>query len=306
MAGGKSPSYHGSLPNRALIDSRHTGTSLRLLGLYGFHDRLSLTRGAGAGCIASNKTLCARLGCDYTTLLKLRKNLEDWGYLTFEKSNGGNRRDVARVIPDHLADPETWPFEQRYIGPENKSAWEKSGELAINAVHNAGERASDQPQKAGETNSENSENPAISDPQYIPLRGEIYSSEEGGTHSSEEAHLTSTTERTSGVSSDVGESLKAGIKLKKSGAEAQAISGLGIKERLPKNWNVLEIGAQLGSLERVLKEIGDNLPYTPLSERKEFSDWLVSAQDAFLEESTIHQWAMRLWNHDWGELDEAA
>ena len=87
-----------------------------MLGLYCWHDRLSLANRAGQGCTASNKRLCARLGWDYTTLLKLRKSLEDWGYIETTRAGGQYRREVVRVIPDHLADPAKWPFDPAYIG----------------------------------------------------------------------------------------------------------------------------------------------------------------------------------------------
>jgi hypothetical protein len=179
---------------RAVIDPRVSGLKARALQLYAWHDRLSLTRGEGSGCTASNKTLCARLGCDYTTLIKLRKELEADGYIQLEPRQGGKRLEVVRVIPDHLAAPESWPFDQSYIGPNCLEAWQGAvtnvGEIANNEGDEVGEIANAEPGKVGDANSETHGNQPKTGAQYIPLEeGETYPPEGGGRYSSEEAHF---------------------------------------------------------------------------------------------------------------------
>lgn len=185
----KSPSYHGPLPMRALIDDRLSGLELRALALYAFHDRLSLTRGSGQGCFASNRTLSIRLRCDYTSLSKVRTSLEKKGYIRLEARAGAKRLEVVRVIPDHLADRpnpriartgmddcEPWPFDQGYIGPRTIEAWNSEpleiGELTNDAAPKVGEFTNSAEPIVGREISETRRNLPKTEAQYIPLKGE--------------------------------------------------------------------------------------------------------------------------------------
>lgn len=184
------PAFFGAVPNRAIVDTRLTGTAFRLLTLYAFHDRLSIIAGRGDGCTASNKTLSGRLGCDYTTLIKLRASLRDWGYIALHERRGGRRLERVRVIPDHLAAPESWPFDQCYIGFAALETWgvgaEKVGEIAklyaaqhLELAKYVGDLASYTDEKVGEEVTETPEKLPEIENQYIPPRGGIHSSEEG-------------------------------------------------------------------------------------------------------------------------------
>lgn len=184
------PAFFGAVPNRAIVDTRLTGTAFRLLTLYAYHDRLSIMERRGDGCTASNKTLCGRLGCDYTTLIKLRSSLRDWGYILLMERRGGRRLERVKVIPDHLARAESWPFDQSYIGFSALETWGvaagKVGEIANlfaeqhpDHARFVGDIAIYAEEKVGEEIFESPQNPPEPDPQYIPPRGEIYSSEEG-------------------------------------------------------------------------------------------------------------------------------
>lgn len=190
----KRPSYTSPMPMRAAVDTRLSASALRLIMAVAWHDRMSLMTGTGAGCTASNKTLAAEIGVkDYTTLIKLRKHCEETGYFQLEPRQGGKRLEVIRVIPDHLADPKSWPFDQSLIGEGCLKAWHarerKVGEMANNSAEEVGDLARDECEKVGELNSEPRRNPSKTDPQYIPLKGGTYPSEEGGRDSTEVAHF---------------------------------------------------------------------------------------------------------------------
>lgn len=192
----KRPSYTSPMPMRAAVDTRLSASALRLIMAVAWHDRMSLMAGAGAGCIAANKTLAHEIGCDYTTLIKLRKHCEETGYFQLEPRHGGKRLEVIRVIPDHLADPKCWPFDQSFIGEGCLKAWHARernvGEVANISAEEVGELANDDAEKVGDSNSETRRNPPETDPQYIPLKGETYSSKEGGRDSPEGARFSQT------------------------------------------------------------------------------------------------------------------
>lgn len=303
------PSFHGSIPNRAILDNRLSGTQMRLLGLYGFHDRLSLTNGVGKGCIASNKLLCSRLGCDYSTLIKLKGQLEDFGYIQTDKRESGRRIDVVRVVPDHLAPPKTWPFDPIYVGATCLSPWKKQDETATIAKEEQGETATNGLEKYGETatsplnsqdvnRSNSTGNQVASEPQYIPLSGETYSSKEGVKYSSQEAQLAS--RAAGGGENDqfddpvlrVNHSKPGkGGEQKKNGAEALAASGVSIwgkVREISKGWSDLPSEAQLCHFEKAFKAIGSNPNAIDSHELKEVQDWLFSVADASDETAIIH------------------
>lgn len=189
----KRPSYFSPMPMRAAVDSRLSAAMLRSIMVVGWHDRMSLMTGTGAGCTASNKTLAAEIGVDYTTWIKLRKHGEETGYFQLEPRQGGKRLEVIRVIPDHLADPKSWPFDQSFIGEGCLKAWHarerKVGEMANNSSAEVGDLDKGDPEKVGEADSETRRNPPETRTQYIPLKGERDPSEEGGRDSSEDAHF---------------------------------------------------------------------------------------------------------------------
>jgi hypothetical protein len=189
----KRPSYVSMLPMRAAVDTRQSATDLRLMMVVGWHDRGSLTSGVGAGCTASTKTLAAEVGCDYYTLIKRRKHLEETGYFQLEPRQGGKRLEVIRVVPDHLADPKLWPFDQSFIGEGCKKAWHarerKVGELANVSGEGVGDLDNADREKVGEPISGTRGNLPKTTPQDTSLREVRYSSKEGGRDSTEVAHF---------------------------------------------------------------------------------------------------------------------
>lgn len=275
------PAFFGAVPNRAIVDTRLTGTAFRLLTLYAFHDRSSIITGRGDGCTASNKTLCGRLGCDYTTLIKLRGSLRDWGYIVLAERIGGRRLERVRVVPDHLADPEHWPFDQCYVGMAALEAWgvapEKVGEIArLWSAENPrlagyiGDLAKHVSEKVGEGISETRENPPKTDTQYIPPRGERYSSEEGEY-----------TPR------------KGPMREVRGGAEsvAELARVASLRPHLPASFDLADSGAQVAMLERAFGRIGRDACAIPTAERVEWVAFLESVFEAKIgtDESTARQ-----------------
>lgn len=264
------PAFFGAVPNRAIVDTRLTGTAFRLLTLYSFHDRSSIITGRGDGCTASNKTLSGRLGCDYTTLIKLRASLRDWGYVILLERRGGRRLERVRVIPDHLAQPECWPFDQCYIGFTALQTWgvpaEKVGDIANLWRENnpttsqfIGDITNFADEKIGEEISETRANPPEIEPQYIPPRGERYSSEEGEHHP-----------------------LK-GRALEIDDAPRRQVDkgcSMSLRPHLPPSFDDLPSGAQVAHLERAFNQTGRNAKAVPFGELQLFTSLLSSIADA--------------------------
>ena len=92
------------IPARAIGDARFSAIHFRLLGQIALHDRLSQSRGKGAGCWASNKTLAERCGVNYTNLSVALKQLGEWGYITRVPHPLSKKTSVLRVIYDCAAD----------------------------------------------------------------------------------------------------------------------------------------------------------------------------------------------------------
>lgn len=262
------PFFYGPMPNRVFVDPRPSALCFRLLGLYSHHDRMSLTRRAGDGCYVSNKTLCDRLGCDYTTLIKLRSSLRDWGYITLEPRRGGKRLEVVRVIPDHLADPKCWPFDQCFIGFQALETWgitpSKVGEIAKVWAKKVAETPNFAPKIVGDTISETHENLPKTDTQYIPRRGETYLSEERKDNPLKWRDV------------------------------AVARRPAGIICQLPDGFNDLPMGARVAKVEAAFGALDRDVDAIPADERKKVSDWLYSISDEF-HDQPYGQQAQRLY-----------
>lgn len=85
-----------------MSDKELTGLEWRLLLWVSLHDGMSLVSGKGAGCFASNKTLFAEAGCDYSAGCRSLSRLVDLGYLKREKVGRSTRYRVVFVAPDNL------------------------------------------------------------------------------------------------------------------------------------------------------------------------------------------------------------
>jgi DNA-binding MarR family transcriptional regulator len=86
---------------RALCDQDLSALDLRVLACIAYHDRLSLSRETGQGCVASHETLSDEVGCHYTNLSSAISKLKKLGYVQHAKSPDDGRRHVYRVPYDH-------------------------------------------------------------------------------------------------------------------------------------------------------------------------------------------------------------
>ncbi len=147
--------FHAPLPMRALGDKRLSALDLRTLGQIAFHDRLSLSRGEGRGCTASNQSLRERLGCDYSSLLKSISRLSAWGYIERKSRPGKKRLDVIRVIPDSWIENGRNGHASESVETVEIAIFEKTkhGEMTSFDNRKDGELAMFKSTKAGETNS---------------------------------------------------------------------------------------------------------------------------------------------------------
>lgn len=293
------PSFGAMIPARALVDPRMSGLRPRLLGAYAMHDRMSLTRGGGQGCTAANKRLCTILSCDYTTLIKLRKELQEWGYILLEPRPNGKRLEIVRVIPDHLANPKSWPFDQCFIGFRSLETWgvapEKIGQIANDWKTRAGNFANDCGLIVGEENSETRSNQPKTTPQYIPEGEKYNSSKEGKYSSSEEAHREN---RDAQSDSDFVENPLARLRPRNPDSQAEEIntpeggltSELVLSAHLPRNFASLPLGAQVARLDAAYTKIGRDPAKIGSRERDALTDMLFEIFD----------------NHMGGELDAVA
>jgi hypothetical protein len=91
---------YAALPVGAIGDQRLAGLHFRVLAAIAFHDRLSLSRETGKGCVASNGTLALEAGCDYSRLSATISDLVKWGYVVKEPSTVDKRLRTYRVRYD--------------------------------------------------------------------------------------------------------------------------------------------------------------------------------------------------------------
>ena len=82
------------VPLRAMANDL-SGLQLRTLVCVSAHDRLSLVKGKGQGCRASNVRMAEMVGCSFARLCSTLTELTDAGYLQKEKLG---RHTVYRVI----------------------------------------------------------------------------------------------------------------------------------------------------------------------------------------------------------------
>ena len=83
----------------AMADQRLGGLHWRLYLWVSLHDGMSLEKGKGAGCFASNKTLFAKAGCDnYSSGCRALSQLVEWGHL--DKSKHGRATTYRVKFPD--------------------------------------------------------------------------------------------------------------------------------------------------------------------------------------------------------------
>lgn len=82
------------IPLRAMARDL-SGLQMRVLACVAVHDRMSLVNGKGQGCRASNKRMCAMVGCSYARLCTSLTQLVELGFLTRDQVG---RNTVYRVV----------------------------------------------------------------------------------------------------------------------------------------------------------------------------------------------------------------
>lgn len=88
--------HYAPLPMRAITDRRMKGAHFRVLAAICAHDRLSVSR-RGQGCWASNRTLAAECGVNYTNLSTTIRDLGIWNYVRSEPHPLNKRTRVLRI-----------------------------------------------------------------------------------------------------------------------------------------------------------------------------------------------------------------
>jgi DNA-binding MarR family transcriptional regulator len=164
-------------PIEAIRDKSLTAQDWRILMAVSFHDRLSLPKGSGTGCVASNLLLAEETQMAYAAVCRTLTRLVEKGYLVREKRG---RMTVYRVVYTTTKSLRDCPIPAAEIGDDpvtNQAA--DDGELDP-AISDDGVI---EPEKIGDdfadfsaaSGSDETENQA----QYITLRGVIDTPKEG-------------------------------------------------------------------------------------------------------------------------------
>jgi len=150
-------------------DPRPSALDFRVYACVSLHDGMSLLKGKGAGCFASNQTLAAKIGCDYTSLSKSLNRLVEWGYITKERQADDKRCTTYRCVFDF---PDSWRDGQLTGGAV-------VGETANHRFKVVGLEPAQTAEIVGRAISETHGNLRETATHYIPLKGELDSVETG-------------------------------------------------------------------------------------------------------------------------------
>ncbi len=249
-------------------DRELTGLEWRLLLWVSLHDGMSLVKGSGPGCYASNLTLFQEAGCEYSAGCRALSSLVKRGHLVREQVGRSTRYRVVFGEIDNLQTGNTSPLEK-----------------VAASQHEQAEYVAEPSEQIPESSSKTSPD---------------YSSLSEGLDSAEAEEIDSGNLRDAQSASRHDEALlskHSNPLLGKNPAEA----GLGkresvsIVELLPKRFNELATEAQLASFERAFSDLGRDARIITPKEREEFESWLFATADAFAGEQVGHQ-AMRLLN----------
>lgn len=142
-----------------------SGLDMRVMLCVASHDRLSLVKGKGQGCRASNERMSQMVGCSYARLCTTLTNLTASGYLRQEKLG---RNTVYRVI---YTDDDRLLFGK--VSGRSKGCL-PAAETGVTDYQHSQRTGANLPETAS---------------QYIPLNGGRYSVETGEENSVETAHL---------------------------------------------------------------------------------------------------------------------
>ncbi|WP_443970852.1 hypothetical protein [Sphingobium sp. CR28] len=169
------------LPRRAICDGELSALDHRVLGAIAIHDGMSASKGKGAGCVASNKTLTAMVGCDYTSMSKTIGRLLRKGYVVREPQLLDKRKFTLRLIYDEPDAVRSGPTDSWSNGQQISD--EVVGEIANDPPEIVGEDANEGPEIVGRDNFETRTNLPETTAHYIPLRGEIDFAKQGNRFS---------------------------------------------------------------------------------------------------------------------------
>jgi hypothetical protein len=246
-----------------MSDPELTGLEWRVLLWVSLHDGMSLLKGNGAGCYASNLTLFAKVQCDYASGCRALSKLVKRGHLVREQLGRSTRYRVVFGAPDNL--------QAGNISPPEKVAGSQDEEP---------EYVAEQSQQADENSNE-----LPSD--YSSLSEELDSEE------SEELKSFETAENEfSAFRFGIDKSAK---KAGKRGGEAGLGSKWSLAASLPRNFGRLPAGAQVARIEEAFDAIGRDPDRLDSRERETFATALFNFYEEQIDENpSVSQQALRL------------
>jgi hypothetical protein len=171
------------MPSRTLADTSLTALDHRVLGCVSMHDGMSLLKGKGGGCYASNQRMAREVDCNYSALCKSVTKLVDRGYLVRERRGGRGGLSVLQV---DFEGADTGPVSWRDGQHSNP---EIVGKMANNPAPLVGEATTENAPLVGRADSEARRNLPKTDHHYTPLRGELDSVETGEIDSAKQRDL---------------------------------------------------------------------------------------------------------------------
>ncbi len=278
------PRQFTTLPTRIISDTRLTALEQRCLMVIALHDGMSLMRGTGAGCYARSATLAELVKTDITNFSKAVSRLIKFGYIVREAQQNDKRRFTLRVV---YGDENSWRSDQL---SDADSQPEIVGEKTNLTPDLFGEGTNFPPKLVGEGDSKNGGNLPNSDPQYIPLNGEIDFVRNEEINSVETARHAFCAPRVGARQN--GEIVPFGSK--KDGAEAAAARKVSITGQLSRTFSKLPPEAQLSRFENEFDKIGRNPNLLTSKERGLWDEWLFCLADDFAGEAVGHR-AQRLY-----------
>lgn len=255
----------------AMADTELTGLDWRIYLWVSLHDGMSLVKGRGAGCFASNKTIFAEADCDYSAGCRALSKLVDRGHLVRERVGRSTRYRVAFDAPDML---------QAGNLSDGAKGCEPASESAAIYDRDFSESRRNLPKTARD---------------YSPLSGELVSVETEELDSIEMAHRSDARfddDPLSAASFKIDLSADRG----KEPAEAGLGRGYALTRYLPPHLERMPIGAQVARIDQAYTQIGRQPELLAAEEREGLSEWLNSIAEEHMgtETDAIGQQAHRL------------
>jgi hypothetical protein len=177
-----------AIPVKAIGDHRLTASHFRVLAAIAEHDRLSKSRGKGAGCYASNKTLAEKCGVNYSNFSTVATELGRWGYIVSAPHPISRRTRVYRVIYDDADADNTLSMGKQSDDETADDSLPTDKPFPQQAAQNALPEDDQRPDIVCPLKRQTFENAQLPNDNYIPLNGKIFS--ERGKDSVETAHIT--------------------------------------------------------------------------------------------------------------------